>query len=91
MTQAAIGDTLFRMKRYEEAVEALRKALELAPEMPAAGALHELSGHSMLALGRREEALAAFDRALAVNPDLTGAEAGRQRALQQPGRGAPAP
>jgi len=60
-----LANVLHALKRDEESLGALDKALALRPDD--AGALSN-RGNALLALGRTQEALASFDRALAVNP-----------------------
>ena len=66
---AGIGNALFRMRRYQDALPALRQALLLQPDHPAAGALYRLMGRSEQELGRPDEALPHYERALEIDPD----------------------
>jgi len=67
--RSCCGMALFRLERYEEALEIAGDALELKPESPT-----EWSnlGFVLSALGRNEEALEAFERALAFDPESPG-------------------
>ena len=60
------GDLLISEKRYEEALEAFNKALEINPKNE-----YALSnkGIALVNLGRYEEALEAFNKALEINPE----------------------
>ena len=60
-----LANVLHALKRDEEALAALDKALALRPGD--AGALNN-RGNALLALGRTQDALASFDEALARNP-----------------------
>jgi tetratricopeptide (TPR) repeat protein len=61
------GNALFDLKRYEEALEAYEKAIELNPE-DAADAWNG-KGSALEALGRYEEALEAYEKAIELNPE----------------------
>ena len=65
---AGMGDALFRMRRYEDALAALARALSLQPDLPVAGALHRLMGRSEQELGRPDAALPHYERALQIDP-----------------------
>jgi arylsulfatase A-like enzyme/cytochrome c-type biogenesis protein CcmH/NrfG len=54
-----------RLKRYGEAAEAIRLALQMDPDNPS---LQVLLGRAYLGLDDRENALAEFERAAEVNP-----------------------
>jgi len=60
------GSTLNRFRKYAEAETALRQAIALRPDFPAAW--HSL-GISLSHLGRLDDAVAAFERALGQSPD----------------------
>jgi tetratricopeptide (TPR) repeat protein len=60
------GAALLQMGRYNEAIEALRRALEYQPDL--AGAFFNL-GLCYEALNDSESALAAYDQALALAPN----------------------
>jgi tetratricopeptide (TPR) repeat protein len=96
----ARGNVLANQKKWEEALEAYRRAAEVAPGSALA---REREGDVLWELGRREEALGAYRAAAAADPraatphigaaraldaagDLAGARAELTRALeQQPG------
>ena len=67
---AGLGDALFRLERYQEAIDSMQRALVLQPDQPSAPALHYLTGESLQALGRPEQALAHYENALRVNPQF---------------------
>ncbi|MEL6581075.1 MAG: tetratricopeptide repeat protein, partial [Cyanobacteria bacterium J06621_12] len=61
-----LGNALFNLGRYEDAIAAYDQALAIKPE------LHEAwynRGIALFSLGRYEDAIAAYDQALAIKPD----------------------
>jgi len=70
---AGKGDTLFRLKRYEEAIGALGRAIALEPGMPTVPALRVLMGEAAQALGRLEEASEQYELVLKDDPRHAGA------------------
>ena len=66
---AGLGDSLFQLKRYGEAVEALERAVSLHPPESMAGSIHRHLGLSLQALERLEEAVPHFERAIAIDPE----------------------
>lgn len=62
---AGKGDALFRLGRYEEAIESLGRAIALEPGMSTVPALRVLIGEAHQKLGRLEEALAQYELILA--------------------------
>jgi tetratricopeptide (TPR) repeat protein len=60
------GYALRRLGRYEEALVAFDRELELAPVNTEA--IHSNRGYCLQGLGRYEEAIAAFDEVLQINP-----------------------
>ena len=69
LAHAAMGDTLFRLGRYEEALGAMARAVALRPDLPFAATLHLHMGRAERALGRPAAAEQHFERARAVDPD----------------------
>jgi len=69
--------------RYEEAISALDRAIQLDPDLARA---HRARGATLLGLGRYEEALAAFDRAIELDPDDAWAHYNRACAYSLLGR-----
>lgn len=59
------GMALFRLERYEEALEIVDTTLELKPESPTGWSNR---GFVLSTLGQNEEALEAFEKALALDP-----------------------
>ena len=72
-----LGSLLFAMERYDEAIEALRRGVGVAPMMP------EMSiqlGNVFLQRRKYEEARAAFGQALSISPDSSDALFGMGKA-----------
>ena len=65
---AGLGDALFRLKRYQEAIDSMQHALALQPDQPSAPALHYLTGESLQALNKPEQALEHYENALRLQP-----------------------
>ena len=63
-----MGDALFRLERYEAALEALGRSVELHSPPPTATARLILMGRASQALGRGSEAAAHYERAVAIDP-----------------------
>ena len=63
--RSCYGMTLFKLERYEEALDIVDTSLELKPENPAEWSNR---GFVLSALGRNKEALEAFEKALALDP-----------------------
>ena len=77
-----LGVLAFRLQRYGDAVEALRRFLEVAPgEVGRTRAL----GHALYSLGRYEEALAHYEAVCAARPDDRAASLGHALALWRVG------
>ena len=72
-TFAGMGDALFELRRFEQAVPSLRAALSLRPYTPAAGVVHLLLGRSLQKLGQTEEAAEHYGQALKFNSRNTDA------------------
>lgn len=64
--RSCYGMALFKLERYEEALEIVDAALGLKPENPTEWSNR---GFVLSALGRNEEALKAFEKALAFDPE----------------------
>ena len=64
---AGVGETLFHLERYEEALEALA-TLALQPDWALTGAWRRLMGRAAQKLGRPEAAAEHFERALEFHP-----------------------
>ena len=65
---AGIGEALFHLARYEEALEALAQAVALQPDAALTGARLRLMGLAEEELGRSEAAAGHFERALQLDP-----------------------
>ena len=65
---AGMGAALFRLQRYEEALESLARAASLQPDPALAGTLQRLMGRAAQELGRSEAAAGHFARALQIDP-----------------------
>jgi superkiller protein 3 len=74
---------LKKLGRYEEALQAIDKALELNPDNSYAW---NNKGIALRNLGRHEEALQAYDKALELNPDYSNAWYNKGIALYNLGR-----
>ena len=68
---AGMGITFFELRRYEEAIEWIERALAVAPELPEASSLHRLTGRALQELGRLQEAAERFARTLELDPRNT--------------------
>lgn len=64
----AMGDSLFQLKQYEEAVSNMKRALSLQPGLPIAPGLYSLIGQSLRNMGRDEEAERYLRRARELAP-----------------------
>ena len=65
---AGKGDALFRLKRYDEAIDALGKAVTLNSSMSTVPTLRTLMGEAAQALGRLEEASEQYELILKSDP-----------------------
>ncbi len=72
------GETLLDLKRYEEALKAYNRAVELRPEYADAW---KGQGNTLLALKQYEDARNAYDKAIQIQPDSWEAWIGRGNAL----------
>ena len=63
-----MGNAYSAAGRYEDAINAYQKALELAPQHP--GALSGLA-HNLKTVGKQEEAIAIYRKCIAANPYFT--------------------
>ena len=73
---AGKGSALFELKRYEEAIVHLKKALSLEPNMPQAALIHTFVGEAAQKLDRIKEARRHFEIALQIDPGLAWAQTG---------------
>jgi tetratricopeptide (TPR) repeat protein len=80
---ANYADVLVRERRFEEAIDSFKAAIELKPEYADIRCRH---GQALLELDRVEEALGEFDAAIAVNGNYVEAWAQRGIALKRLGR-----
>ena len=65
---AGMGAALFRLERYEEALESLGRAALLEPDPALAGSVQRLMGRAAQELGRSEAAAGHYARALQLDP-----------------------
>jgi tetratricopeptide (TPR) repeat protein/tRNA A-37 threonylcarbamoyl transferase component Bud32 len=72
------GETLLELKRYNDALNAYNRAVELRPEYAAAW---RGQGNTLLELKRHEDALNAYDKAIQIQPNYLEAWIGRGKAL----------
>ena len=68
LTHAGMGDALFRLERYEQALESLARAAALQPDASIAGSLRRLMGRAEQELGRHEAAAEHYMRAVELDP-----------------------
>ena len=68
MAHAGMGVALFRLERYEEAIESLDRSLSLHSIPPTATARLVLMGRAAQALGRLDAAVAHYERAVEIDP-----------------------
>ena len=68
---AGSGEALFHLARYEEALEALARAVALQPRAALAGARLRLMGLAEQELGHPEAAAGHYEMALKLDPDDT--------------------
>ena len=54
LVYAGMGDSLYRLGRYEEAVLSMKRVFEMLPDFPLAPTLHYLTGEALGELGRYE-------------------------------------
>lgn len=78
----ALGDTLERLDRHSDAVEAFRLAARLRAKFPEA---HARLGGALLSLGKLEESVASYEVALTMNPALAEAHCNLANALRRSG------
>ena len=81
LTHAAMGDALFRLERYEEALESLALAAldlyrALAEINPDSAQTYANMGATLYYLDRVEEAIRSFEHALSLHPALETARDG---------------
>ena len=65
---AGMGDSLYRLGRYEEAVSSMERVFELLPDFPLAPTLHYLTGQALGEMGRYDEAEEHYESALRIGP-----------------------
>ena len=68
MAHAGLGDALYRLERYEEAIESLDRSLALHAVPPTATARLVLMGKASGRLDRPAEAVEHYERAVALDP-----------------------
>ena len=73
MAYAGMGGALFRLERYEEAIESLARSIELHSTPPSATARLILMGHATSRLGRFWNAAQYYERAVELDPQNTSA------------------
>ncbi len=78
-----LGGELFNLSRYEDAIAAYDRAIEIKPDYDAAW---NNRGNALDNLGRHEEAIAAYDKAIEIKPDKDAAWNNRGIALRNLGR-----
>ena len=73
MAHGGMGDALFRLERYEEAIESLKRSVELDATPTSAIAPLLLIGQAAHKLGRSLEAAQYYERAVELDPQNTNA------------------
>ena len=68
LVYAGMGDSLYRLGRYEEAVSSMKRVFELMPDFPLAPTLHYLTGQALREMGRYDEAEEHYESALRIGP-----------------------
>jgi tetratricopeptide (TPR) repeat protein len=86
-THVNLGKALLEAGRYQEAIAASRRALELDPKLDRA---HYNIGTAYLHLDHLEEAVASYQRALEIRPDLLEARNNLGNAYLEQGKAAAA-
>lgn len=81
------GEGLYNQGKYEEAIQAFDKAIEIEPQFAAAW---NNKGVTLNRLGRYEEALQVYDKALEFDPQFTKARNNKCLTLEKLGRKAEA-
>lgn len=70
LVYAGMGDSLYRLGRYEEAVSSMERVFELLPDFPMALTLHYLMGQALREMGRYDEAEEHYESALRTAPNF---------------------
>ena len=70
LAYAGMGDSLYQLDRYAEAVLSLERALELGPRLPIVPTLHYMTGEALSELGRHQEAEQHYESALRAWPNF---------------------
>src|SRR5208282_3860779 len=78
--QPGLGLVLVRLKRFDEAIRSLRRAIEIEPEEPGASAI---LAKALSALGRFDESLGVYETLLRLRPDDAGAHHNRGFVLDE--------
>ena len=68
MAYAGMGDSLFRLERYEAAVESLDRSVDLHPHPPTATARLILMGTASARMGRADAAATHYEHAVEIEP-----------------------
>ena len=70
LAYAGMGDSLYRLGRYDEAVSSMKRVFELLPDFPMAPTLHYLLGQALREMGRPGEAEEHYESALRIAPNF---------------------
>ena len=73
MAHGGMGDALFRLERYEEAINSLERSVELEATPSSATAPLLLMGQAASKLGRSVDAVQYYERAVELDPQNTSA------------------
>lgn len=72
------GNTLYNLKRYEEALEAYKKAIKIKPDYAEAW---KDKANTLSSLKQQKEALESYEKAIQIKPDYLEAWIGRSHVL----------
>ena len=65
---AGMGVSLLRLKRYEEAVSSMERALAIKPNLPRAHTFHYFTGYALQEMNQLDGAGEHYEKALQINP-----------------------
>lgn len=65
---AALGNTYLWLKRYDQAMEALGRSIQMAPDSPGIHVAHRDLGNTLAAMERYDEAVSQLKKAISLKP-----------------------